>query len=310
MPDRLGYILVVLALLGGVTAYFFLKSLPKPLDRTAFDGLYRTPAPRFETSVRVYHIGHSLVGRDMPAMLAQLAGHAYESQLGWGAFLREHWEPDVPLKGGDVENDHPRFREAHDAVGSGEYGALVLTEAVEIRDAIKYFTPHDYVRKWAVKAWEANPDTRVYLYETWHGLDTEEGWLTRLDNDLEQHWEGDILRRALAYDDVSRPIYVVPAGQVMAALVRTLEARGGVGPVETRADLFSDHIHPNDYGAYLVALTHYAVIYGRSPVGLPHDLARADGSAADDLGPELARLMQDTVWDVVTRYPPTGVAAN
>ena len=38
-----------------------------------------------------------------------------------------------------------------------------------------------------------------------------------------------------------------------------------------------DMIHLNDIGAYLVALTHYAVLYHRSPVGLPHQLRLADG---------------------------------
>ena len=32
--------------------------------------------------------------------------------------------------------------------------------------------------------------------------------------------------------------------------------------------------------AYLVALTHYAVLYRQSPVGLPHALSRADGTPA------------------------------
>lgn len=312
MQFGLGYVIALLALAGAAlaAAYYFLKSGPRPLDRTAFDALYVDPLPPAGGPLRVFHLGHSLVGRDMPAMLAQLAGpgHGYDSQLGWGSFLREHWEPDVPVKGFESENAHPRYRDAHEAVGSGDYDAVVLTEAVEIRDAIRYFTPHDYLRKWAVKARETNPETRVYLYEIWHQLDDEEGWLERLDRDLARYWEGQILARALAYEDVTRPIHVIPAGQVMAAFVRAVEARGGVGPIGTRADLFSDDIHFNDYGAYLVALTHYAVLYGRSPVGLPHALTRADGSPADDPGPEAARLMQEAVWEVVTDYPPAGVA--
>ena len=44
-------------------------------------------------------------------------------------------------------------------------------------------------------------------------------------------------------------------------------------------------------GIYLVALTHYAVLYGKSPVGLPHELRRADGTPATAPSPELARRM-------------------
>ena len=62
-------------------------------------------------------------------------------------------------------------------------------------------------------------------------------------------------------------------------------------------------------GAYLVALTHYAVLYHRSPVGLPHQLTRADGTPADAPSAEAAALMQEVVWEVVQRHPETGVAA-
>ncbi len=68
-----------------------------------------------------------------------------------------------------------------------------------------------------------------------------------------------------------------------------------------------DMIHLNDIGAYLVALTHYAVLYHRSPVGLPHQLRLADGSMANAPGQNAARLMQAVVWQVVTSYRKTGV---
>ena len=58
------------------------------------------------------------------------------------------------------------------------------------------------------------------------------------------------------------------AGEAMIAVAsnfdrtaRELEARDGVGPLQSRDDLFSDNIHFSDYGAYLMALTHYAVLY-------------------------------------------------
>lgn len=285
-------------------------SRPKPLDDTAFNALYNAPAPRQDKPLNIYHLGHSLVGKDMPVMLTQLAGagHSFNSQLGWGSFLQEHWEVDVPVKGFAEENTHIQHRDPHEAMASGDYDALILTEAVEIRDAIKYYTPHDYLRNWAVAAWAKNPNIRVYLYETWHNLDDPKGWLTRIDRDLGLYWEGEILRRALAGNDVTQPIYVIPAGQVMAAFVRNVESRGGIGTIKDRHDLFSDNIHFNDLGAYLVALTHYAVLYQKSPVGLPYALQKADGTPAINPGLEASRLMQATVWQVVTNYPPAGVA--
>lgn len=312
ISPRLMRIVTVLVLLVATGALATRLARPGPLDRANFDALYTTPLAPPETALRVYHLGHSLVGRDMPAMLAQLAGpeHSYSSQLGWGASLREHWDPDVPVKGFEQENTHPQFRDPHEALASGEYDAVVVTEAVEIRDSIRYQNPQEYLRNFALFAWAGNPGARVYLYETWHNLDDPEGWLDRLDRDLDRYWEGDILRRALAHRSVDRPIHVIPGGQVMAAFVRRIEAAGGVGPIRSRTDLFDDTIHFNDYGAYLIALTHYAVLYGRTPIGLPHALRRADGSAAADPGPEAARVMQEVVWQVVRDYPPTGVAGD
>lgn len=292
-------------------------SVPDPLETAALEALYAEPLSPPAEMLRVYHLGHSLVGEEIPAMVQQLAGagHSYESQLGWGASLQAHWEPDVEINGFESMNSHPRHRDAHTAVASGDYDAVVLTEMVEIKAAIEYFDSWKYLRQWAATAWQARPETRVYLYETWHEITDPEGWLTRLDRDLGQYWETEILARALNDETLAQPIYVIPAGQVFAAFVRALEARGGVDGLTGKEDLFGlrkdgtqDPIHLSDIGTYLVALTHYAVLYHRDPRGLPRALMKADGSPAVAPGPAAALLMQETVWDVVTRYSKTGVA--
>lgn len=91
----------------------------------------------------------------------------------------------------------------------------------------------------------------------------------------------------------------------MARFVRRVEQSGGLPGLSSREGLFAlakdgtrDNIHTNDLGSYLVALTHYAVLYHRSPVRLPHRLLRADGSAADATSEEVAQMMQE----VVTSY--------
>jgi len=112
----------------------------------------------------------------------------------------------------------------------------------------------------------------------------------------------------------TRPVYLIPAGQVMARFVREIEAQSGSGTVTSRDDLFqrrddgsTDPIHLGDMGAYLVALTHYAVLYQKSPMGLPHQLHRADGTPAQAPDAATAKLMQRIVWEVVTSLPETGV---
>ena len=316
MSPRTLPILILAALaLAGLAWWYWSK--PRPPGAEVIAAAYATPLPPPEGPLSAYHLGHSLVGRDMPAMLAQLggAGHSYALQLGWGTSLREHWEPDLTINGFEAENDTPQFRPARAAIGSGDYDAVVLAEMVELRDAIKYHDSARYLSKWAELARQASPATRIYLYESWHRLDIPEGWLSRLDSDLEALWEAKVLLPDLAAGGAARPIHVIPAGQVMAAFVRAVEAAGGVDNITGREDLFArdetgalDPIHMGDLGAYLVALTHYAVLYGRSPLGLPRQLTRADGTAATAPGPNAARLMQQTVWQVVTTYPKTGVS--
>lgn len=307
-------------LLGGLAAIacgiavWVYTSGPKSLSPEELAARYETPLPPPDGPLTVFHLGHSLVGRDMPAMLAQLATHDHASQLGWGTPLKAHWEPDEPIQGFEVENAHDHHRGAQEALASGEFDAFILTEMVEIEAAIDYFDAASYFTKWAAAARGGNPDIRVFLYETWHELDDPQGWLTRLDTDPDRYWEGVLLAHAMASDPDKAPIHVIPAGRVMAEFVRRIEATDGVDGVTSREDLFSrqedgsvDPIHINDLGAYLVALTHYAVLYHRSPVGLPAQLMRADGSLADAPGPDLAALMQRTVWDVVSVLPVTGI---
>jgi len=267
------------------------------------------------TPLNVFHLGHSLVGSDMPHMLAQLAGdgHRWNSQLGSGTSLKQHWEPSEDILDFDKVNPPPIYRDAHEALGSGEYDAVVLTEMVELRDAVRYHGSAKYLRKWGNLVREASPDTRIYLYETWHRLDDPAGWLDRIDADFEPLWLG-----KLAGSDTrrnpKRPIYLIPGGQVMAAVARAAEA-GQIDGLTKREQLFAltpsgkqDMIHFSDLGAYVVALTHYAVLYHRSPAGLPRQLTRADGSKADAVSAMAARQLQDIVWQVVTALPRTGAA--
>lgn len=275
-----------------------------------------------EAALRVYHLGHSLVGRDMPAMLAQLAqaagyaDHAFDSQLGWGTSLRAHWYPEVEIGGFEAENDHPRFRPAHEAVASGDYDAVILTEMVELRDAIRFHESGDYFRRWARAARAARPDVRLFLYETWHAREDRETWLNRLESDPATLWKGEVLAPSWA-DERLGPVHLIPAGRVLAAFTRALEERGGVEGLADETGLFLratdgslDTIHLNDLGSYLVALTHFAVLYHRPVQGLPHALLRADGSVADAPSAEAALLMQQVVWDVLRTTPYTGLGTG
>jgi hypothetical protein len=301
--------LMIAALAGGV--WWWQGRLAKPLTPQAMAARLAEPLPAPVGPMAVYHLGHSLVGRDMPAMLAQMAGHDHASQLGWGSSLKDHWRGEVA--GFDTENAHVSHRPAGAALDSGDYPVVVLTEMVEIRDAIRYHASAQHLALWAQRARKARPDVRLYLYETWHRTDDPEGWLERIDRDAARYWHGDLLAGAMAQEGVGS-VHVIPGGPVMAATVRAIEA-GSVPGLTSRDDLFArvdtgavDTIHFNSTGAYLMALTHYAVIYQRSPEGLPHALTRADGSLVTDLSAETALALQRIVWNVISGYSLAGVS--
>lgn len=287
--------LAVLAL--GLVRFWPVPSLSEA-DRA---GLYSAPLAPPTGPVAVYHLGHSLVGRDMPAMLAAAAGHGYASQLGWGASLMNHWQGEVP--GFAEENQSPAFRPALEALDSGAYPVVVLTEMVELRDALRWHDSARYLATWAARAKAANPAVRVYLYETWHRLDDPDGWPERVEADLAALWEAEVLHPAVAQ---AGAIHVIPGGQVMMAVAAEAEA-GRIPGLTGREDLFADDIHFNDIGAWLMAMVHHAVIYGVSPEGLPPLLPRADGTLAGAPSPEAALAMQRVVWRVVGSYALTGV---
>jgi len=282
-----------------------------PVDRAAFEAAVR-PLPTPGGPLRTYHLGHSLVGRDMPAMLAQMAGHDHASQLGWGASLRQHWDDRIEVPGFAEENAHPRFRPAREALASGDFDVVVLTEMVELRDAIRWHGSPHYLAQWAGAARAGNPDVRLYLYETWHRLDDPDGFLPRIAGDLPALWEGELQMGAMAWG--AAPLHLIPGGQVLKAACKAAEA-GEIPGLARREDFFlqaadgtQDMIHLNDTGHYLIALAHYAVIYHRAPMGLAHDVTRADGTPVA-IPPETAAALQALVWDVVLTTPRTGVSA-
>ncbi|MGY6704050.1 hypothetical protein [Roseinatronobacter sp.] len=308
------------ALLG--LALWHMLSGPRPLSASDRAALYTPPLSAPHAGQTVYHLGHSLVGHDVPAFITQLAesagfgDHVFNSQLGWGTSLREHWDPAHPVNGFDDMNATPVWRDPHAALDSGGYDAFIMTEMVELNDAIRWHESARYAGLWAAKARAGRPDIRIYMYESWPHLTTVDDWLHRLDTDPDALWEGTILAQAMAQPDTG-VIHVIPVGRVMAALTRAVAAQGGVSGMADHTDLFArtptgdlDPIHLNDLGNYLVALTHFAVLYHHDPRGMPHQLQRADGRAADAPPPELAGLTQDSVWSVIRSLPVTGLEVS
>ena len=64
--------------------------------------------------------------------------------------------------------------------------------------------------------------------------------------------------------------------------------------------LFADHVHVNDAGCYLVALTWYAALYRESPENRLLPIGTTLTSAQ-------ATALQRLAWDVIKNYPDCGL---
>lgn len=288
-----------------------------------------------ERAVNAFYIGHSLTS-DIPDMVQSLAASApasagrftFKEQFIPGAPLRWQWDKVAEFKG------EPQFRVRFDeALATGRYHALVVTDSVPRGGRELEAETADYLARFAKRAREHRPDIRVFYYETWHHVTsgTPENspydnasprrtlrWRERLDADRPM-WEAIVAaanQQAPAAAG-SQPIRIIPAGQALARFDDAVRAGKVPGFTDTRS-FFDDEIHLNHHGKYLVACVHYAVLFGHSPVGLTLDVKGRwgsdywdkpgwDGKTWNRPDPRAARIMQEIAWQVVAGHPQTGV---
>lgn len=122
-------------------------------------------------------------------------------------------------------------------------------------------------------------------------------WEEAVQNQLRFHE----LFRAYVDEGVDgKPVRIVPAGSALVNLKRAIEAGQVPGITQFFPEHFSDDLHLSPKGAYLVALTFYACLYGQSPEGR---VTHANSGLTDDQ----ARVYQRIAWETVRDYPWSGV---
>ncbi len=293
------------------------------------------PIARVSTSTgaeaSVLYLGHSLVGHDLPHMVASFARargkvHRVRNQSGWGTPLSAHWRWDGDFDGSfvpsgfleEVKGELLYEMEAKLLLDRGQTDHLVVTEVNSCPMGkpgawkVPCYAPADWcctpdaLESWVRHARSARPDIRVLLYQTWKSTADEggiEAWAKVTKRDLGWH-------RAVAAEvnrrlgpDGGPPIEVLPGGSALAAVVLAAE-RGALKElgVPDGASLFLDEVHVTPLGFYPVALAHFAALYGDDPRGLP---SRVDVSADSkgralvegglDVDPKLAERLQEIV---------------
>lgn len=264
-------------------------------------------------NLRVVMSGHSLTD-PLPqplSIMVQAAGGAgsrgmlIDSSTIPGSTAKLRWQPDMMLPV-DAKRD------------IANYDMLVLTERVPVRSALQWEDARDIALKWFDYAWtkgnSGNGAETVY-YASWIGIKSGPGNTDEYDLpderqipfrdrlDLEMGTWQDIA------DHVNRnrpagspPMRVVPGPKLMAAVFDAIKAGTAPG-LSAMQDLFEDEIHPNAKGAFLIALAHFAVIYGRDPRTVPALRGKPGWPS-----PEQADWMKSLVWEVLRAYPDSGLA--
>ncbi|MGA2060722.1 MAG: hypothetical protein ABSG67_09600 [Thermoguttaceae bacterium] len=102
-------------------------------------------------------------------------------------------------------------------------------------------------------------------------------------------------------------VFLVPTSAAHIAL-RTMIYNKEIPGLSKQAELFADNIgHPTAPVQALNAYLHFAVIYGRSPVGLPIPNVLKNARRPEWNDEKFNRTLQELAWKTVVNYSPSGV---
>jgi len=260
---------------------------------------------------RVFTAGNSFHAWYIAPILQDIAtnagfeGHTIVgvSKIG-GSRAIQHW--DVP----EEKN------EAKAALRAGRVDVLTLACMLH---------PDEGIDKFAGLAVTNNPNVRVVLQEFWIPWDKFEwpyqGKESDVDFDVatsaklralhEPYFkEMDVYVTALNTRLGKPVVFIAPVGQAVVALREKIIA-GEVPGITKQSELFTDKLgHPHAPIEALAAYCNFAVIYRRSPVGLPVPAVLAQSNNPRWRTAELNRVLQQIAWDAVTRHRLSGVAGT
>jgi poly(3-hydroxybutyrate) depolymerase len=267
---------------------------------------------------RVFYASHSLMW-DMPPVLAQeveafgIKGHTIVGHQRIGVSrTMQHW------------NLAEAKNEAKKALKEGKVDVFVTSCLVH---------PDDGITNFVKLGLENNPNMKFLMQISWPGLgytdneqfNTKSGkkggmFGTPADNKPPEELakinaidiknaEEQARKLNEEFGKGKTVVFLVPTAQAHNAL-RTLIFKKEMPGMKDQTEVFRDPIgHPTAPVIALNAYLHFAVLYNRSPVGLPMPsiLTNAKRPEWDE---KMNRKLQELAWEVVTHYPPSGVTAD
>ena len=269
------------------------------------------PLPK---GVRVLSTGNSFSG-GVPDLLQEMArlagikGHVWAERQGiGGSRVIQHW---------DLPDDQNKAKQA------------LLTGNIDVMTMNPIFMPDEGIAKFVKLGLEKNPDIRFTIQQSWLIRDqrgepeTEPLYAKRKYRKLDPNARtGDGIRQEHApvfaalenhVRELNRKaghavVFIVPYGQASILLREKIIAHQAPD-LKSQTDLFPDEMcHPGPVMQTLGAYCHFAVIYRRSPVGLPvpSSLAKMKLPGAEKLN----LLLQELAWQAVTEHPLSGLTSK
>jgi hypothetical protein len=105
-------------------------------------------------------------------------------------------------------------------------------------------------------------------------------------------------------------IFLVPTDQAHNAL-RLLIAKKEMPGMTDQGEVFADAIgHPTPPVIALNTYVHFAVLYNRNPIGLPVPTVLKNANKPAYREESFNKKLQEIAWDIVSKYPPSGVTAQ
>jgi hypothetical protein len=194
------------------------------------------------------------------------------------------------------------------------------TGKVDVLTLSPIFLPDPGIENFTKLALEYNKDIRIVVQPIWLRWDIYEPTTKRPEKVDHNAITGEELRKrhAVYFKEMEAHIrelnkkqgktvlFVVPAAQAVIALREKIIAGKAPGLTQ-QEDLFTDALgHGKPPLQALVAYCNYAVIYRRSPVGLPVPAVLKQAKLGDQ-EEKLNRLLQELAWEAVTEHPLSGV---
>jgi hypothetical protein len=175
----------------------------------------------------------------------------------------------------------------------------------------------DHARKLVAYALDKSPGIQVYVYAQWPRVDGgnyhRDWWDSYDPTKVYQYprafWEDYVkeLRRSLPD---GKPARLIPVGHVLYLLDQKMRA-GQVPGLNSIFDIYRDNQHLDTIGSWVIGTTFYATTYGRDPRRLPTGGYGSGGQAGDpELTEDVAGIISETVWEVVSTHPMTGVRSD